>query len=340
VVDALNVTTTDLTFDNAGIDYSYKATLLNGLTKETTETSIIPGRYGSATIDDIALDDGNGERVFVADADALPANSSFSLFTRLHSGDPTISPIISDVGVTVYGVNYAINNLEINQKDIVILDGGAGYTNPTVTITSDNVNDANGDFGSGALATANVVNGTIVSIDLISTGSGYCNGAIVTVTGESPDREASIIVATETSKYGGNGLCRYITKPIILNTDFDAGDLRVYYTAYRPVGTNIYVYYKIINRNDTSSFADKNWKLMTLINGSRTYSTKKGETFEYIAAPGINGIADNKVSYTDNSGNIYVDFNRFAIKVVCSTDDKTKIPYLTDIRGIALPEAV
>jgi len=340
VVDALNVTTTDLTFDNAGIDYSYKATLLNGLTKETTETSIIPGRYGSATIDDIALDDGNGERVFVADADALPANSSFSLFTRLHSGDPTISPIISDVGVTVYGVNYAINNLEINQKDIVILDGGAGYTNPTVTITSDNVNDANGDFGSGALATANVVNGTIVSIDLISTGSGYCNGAIVTVTGESPNREASIIVATETSKYGGNGLCRYITKPIILNTDFDAGDLRVYYTAYRPVGTNIYVYYKIINRNDTSSFADKNWKLMTLINGSRTYSTKKGETFEYIAAPGINGIADNKVSYTDNSGNIYVDFNRFAIKVVCSTDDKTKIPYLTDIRGIALPEAV
>lgn len=339
-VNALNVTTTDLTFDNAGIEYSFKATILDGLTKDISETSIIPGRYGTATMEDFALDDGKRERVFVANPDALAANSSFSLYAKLRSNDPTISPIISDVGVTVYGINYAINNLEINQKDIVILDGGAGYSSPVVSITSDVADDANGEFGRGALGTANVVDGEIVSINLISTGSGYCNGAIITVSGESPDREASIIVATETSNYGGNGLCRYVTKPIVLNTDFDAGDLRVYFTAYRPVGTNIYIYYKIINRNDTTSFNEKNWKLMTLINGNRTFSTKKGEVFEYIAAPGINGIADNKVSYNDDSGTIYVDFNKFAIKVVCTTDDKTKIPYLTDIRGIALPEAI
>jgi hypothetical protein len=48
----------------------------------------------------------------------------------------------------------------------------------------------------------------------------------------------------------------------------DSGDLRVFYTAYRPKGTNIYVYYKILNRNDIQPFENSKWQLMTTVTGS------------------------------------------------------------------------
>jgi hypothetical protein len=44
------------------------------------------------------------------------------------------------------------------------------------------------------------------------------------------------------------------------------------------------------------------------------------------------------LSYTSTTGITYDSFIQFAVKVVLTTNDTTKIPYLTDIRAIALPD--
>ena len=43
------------------------------------------------------------------------------------------------------------------------------------------------------------------------------------------------------------------------------------------------------------------------------------------------------ISYTNIAGTSFTSFNKFAIKIVLATDDNTKVPFLTDIRAIALP---
>jgi len=123
-----------------------------------------------------------------------------------------------------------------------------------------------------------------------------------------------------------------------LTPENDSGDLRVYYTAYKPVGSKILVYYKLLNRNDTQIFDDQNWQLMTEINaGSNSFSLNRDDLREYVSAPGTNGTPDNSISYTSTSGITYNNFSQFAIKIVLATSDSTRTPVLHDLRVLALP---
>ena len=118
----------------------------------------------------------------------------------------------------------------------------------------------------------------------------------------------------------------------------DSQDLRVFYTAYRPNGTNIYVFYRILNSNDATKFDDNGWQLMTTIGQNKNiYSTGRSDLYEFEAAPGLTGIADNYIKYTNINGQTYDSFIQFAIKVVLTTNDNTTVPFLTELRALALP---
>jgi len=67
------------------------------------------------------------------------------------------------------------------------------------------------------------------------------------------------------------------------------------------------------------------------------YSTNRNSIIEYEYAPGINNLANNNISYTSTSGISYNNFIQFAIKVVITTPDRTNVPFLQDIRAVALP---
>jgi hypothetical protein len=249
--------------------------------------------------------------------------------------------MISDDGLSVYTIRWNINNLELSNSMISVANTGSGYNANTILVT---VSSANG-YGSGATAVANVVSGSIRNIYITSGGSGYATTPTITVsdptTRLSGNANVIISIAGETSKSGGNGLAKYFTKKVVLDQGFDSGDLRVYFTAYRPVNTDIYVYYKILSRSDTQLFDDGSWQLMTIINnGSSKYSETRNNSYEYVAAPGTGGTAQNYVSYTSTvNGQTYNKFSQFAIKVVLTTSDKTAVPVLSDIRAIALPAA-
>jgi hypothetical protein len=77
---------------------------------------------------------------------------------------------------------------------------------------------------------------------------------------------------------------------------------------------------------------------MTPITNSTAFSADRTNVIEYEVAPGIYGEGPaNQISYTSTNGQTYTSFIQFAIKVVIATDDKTNVPFLTDIRAIALP---
>ena len=152
---------------------------------------------------------------------------------------------------------------------------------------------------------------------------------------------ASIIINGEDKKVGGNCKARYITRRVTLADNFESGDLRVYLTAYRPVNTDINVYYKILSRNDTQNFDDGQWQLMTMINsGDSTYSQLRSDVYEYTFAPGTNNTANGYVTYTSTNGQKYTSFSQFAIKIVLTTTDKTAVPFVSDMRALALPANV
>ena len=335
-VDAFNITTTDFTPTKTGISYNYNATLVSG--SSAGLKNITPGKYGTASSDDIYLNDGNGERVLLANS-----STSFSLFTQLSSTDSSVSPIISDAGLTSYAITWNINNCSLSNNLITLVNSGSGYSNNTSGNTTVTISAPVGSGGTQAYAAANVINGVIQSIYITTPGSGYITTPTITVAdaNTTPGTGATVSISGETSKSGGPALAKYVTKKVVLDAGFDSGDLNVYLTAYRPVGTDINVYYKILNRNDTQQFDDGVWQLMTKTNSSgSSYSQTRNDLYEYTFAPGTAGTDQGYVSYTSTNGQTYTTFSQFAIKIVLTTTDNTSVPFLTNMRTIALPPNV
>lgn len=339
VVDAFNITATDFEPTGTSLTYQYTPTLYSTYGTDSSK-NVDPGKYATTMIEHIYLDDGQGPRVLDSNS-----NSSFILTAQLATTDKFVSPIISDDGLSLFSVKYLINNMGIANTDVTVTSGNvanitAVYTStpPLVTISA-----PTGIGGEQAFATANLVSngsgGFIVDkINITTSGSGYITTPTITIAANSGSVSATATVAGETSAKGGNAWARYITKKVVLTPENDSGDLRVYYTAYRPPGSQILVYYKILNRNDTEAFNDQNWQLMTDISaGSVTNSRSRDDLREFVAAPGTNGIPDNSISYTSTNGITYNQFSQFAIKIVLTTSDSTRTPVVHDLRVLALP---
>ena len=334
-VDAINVTTTDFVPTATNLGYTYNSTLLNGQT-QTSAVSVTPGKYGMPTSDNIYLNDGLGQRLLTP-----YSNNSFTLTATLISYDANVSPIISDDAVSLYALTYHINNLGLQTRNIDILNGGTGYSNSgTIQVVSavsgtSNTNDLLTTDVAVLGYTANAA-GSITSVYVQSPGSGYLQTPTITLTGAG-GANAVFNVHGETSPIGGNGLAKYYTRKVVMVPGNDAGDMRVYYSAYKPKGTEVYIYYRILSSSDSSKFEDQNWQLMTQVNNIGTYSTDRKNIIEFEWAPGTNNQANNLISYKSTNGLTYNNFIQFAIKVVLVTNDHTNVPFLTDIRAIALP---
>jgi len=333
VSDAINVTTTDFTPTGTGISYEYTSTLANG-NLPYGSFSINPGKYGVPTPENIYYNDGKGERILLT-----TSNNSFQLTATLSSTDPNLSPIISDDGVTLYNIEYIINNMGIQNNVIALVNSGSGYYNANSIL----VNISSPDIGSDSAVlgyTCNTTSGTIDTVYAIYPGSGYITTPTVTIidSNTTPGTGSTVLVSGETSSSGGNSYARYFTKKVTLTPENDSGDLRVYLTAWKPLGTGIYVYYKVLSRQDTQNFDNAPWHLMTQVGNSNAYSTQsRNDMIEFEYAPGTNNAADNYISYVGSDGKTYTSFSQFAIKVVMATDDNTQVPTIQDIRALALP---
>jgi hypothetical protein len=340
--DAFNVTVTDFTPTGTSLSYTYTPKLYSDYSIDSTK-DVQPGRYATTMPDHIYLDDGKGSRVIDSNSAA-----SFVLTASMATTDKYVSPVIADDGTSLYVIKYSINDMSLANTDITVTSGNtigvtANYssTPPAVTISA-----PTGFGGTQAFASANLVYNPATTgyyvdkINVTTAGSGYIETPTITIASNGTI-SATATISGETSAKGGNGLARYITKPVVLSTENTSGDLRVYYTAYKPLGSQVYVYYKILNKNDTANLNDLNWQLMTNVGESpNTFSLNRGDLREYVASPGIGGQANNQVSYTSTNGSTFTTFSQFAIKIVLATSDTTKTPIIHDLRVLALPSGV
>ena len=327
-----NVTTTDFVPTSTSLGYTYQSLYYNnGTPTLSPSVGVNPGKFGCPTPDNISLDDGNGKRFI----DPY-RNDSFTIYANMSTTDDAVSPIISDDGVSVYNIRYIINDMGIGNNVIAITNGGAGYNANTTYATI-----SASDYGTTPSLGVTVANGVVISVYTQGniTGSGYIKTPTISIVdaNSTPGNGATAVVSGETSPSGGNGYARYITNTVTLTPGNDSGDLRVFCTAYYPINSKILVYYKILNRNDTQAFNNGNWQLMTQIRPITSYSTSTTNLIEYEFAPGINNAANNAVFYTSQNGQTYNNFSQFAIKVVFATNDNTAIPFLSDLRALALP---
>jgi len=158
---------------------------------------------------------------------------------------------------------------------------------------------------------------------ILTPGSGGGSGASVTYNGED-------------KKSGGNSSARYMHRVVTLADGFESGDLRVYLTAYKPTGANIYVYYKLLSESDPDNFDDKNYQLMTQIGNETFVSSNQFDYRELTFAPGVGGEANNSISYVSGD-TTYNTFKKFVVKIVLSGSNSVDVPKVRDFRAIALP---
>ena len=331
-VHAFNVSTTDFVPTDTHIAYTYSTTLTSDYSV-TPPATITPGKYGTPSQDNVYLNDGLGERILLKES-----NNSFELLASMTSSDPYVSPILSDDGISLFRLTYHINNMGIEGGNIITVDQeGANYN-----VNATTINISNPDIGSDKSVlgfTPNTITGGIESIYVTYPGSGYLTTPSITITDNSYEGSGAIAtVHGETSASGGNSYAKYYTKKVILTPTNESGDLRVYYSAYKPLNTEVYVYYRILNPNDTDLLEHQNWKLMTPVSNTSAFSKDRSDIIEYEWAPGTFGMGpDQAISYTSTNGQKYTSFTQFAIKLVLVTSDKTTVPFLTDLRALALP---
>ena len=326
VYDVMQLMSTDAIVANTNISYDFVSEMETG------------GQHGLLPIvpnEDYECNDGFGRRIL----STVTGNTTFQLRATLRSINSDISPMIDLNRLNLLTIENKINNLPLQNTGFVITNGGSGYTgNATVTFTYPAGTPAAAQ-GAGAAAVGIVTGGVLTKIELTNPGTGYIASPTITLNA-SGGVTATALYNGEDRALGGNSNIRYITKRLQLTPGFEAGDLRVYMDAYRPPGSDILVYYKLLSDSDSANFEDNNWVLMT--EGSATTNFISQNKFDYaelVFAPGTYGTGnfDNKLQYTSANGGQYSDFSQFAIKVVMYGTDFVNVPKISQLRVIALP---
>jgi Domain of unknown function (DUF4815) len=321
VFDLLNLTTSQIVLANTTVNYSFLSEKITGGTTDY---------YNINSNEDYAMTEGSGRRVL----NPTSGNNTFILKATMTTNNPHISPVIDTTRFGGLFVENIINSLPLLNTGFSITTSGSGYTgNTSVTISG------GGGSGANAYAVANVTTGNITSIVVDIGGTGYTTSPTITISAPpvTGGNTTSVVVYNgEDKKSGGNSVTRYMTRRVTLNDGFDSGDLRVYLTGYKPSGSNIYVYYKILSRSDSDTFDSKNYQLMTEIGNGNFVSLAKNDYRELVFAPGISGSANNSVTYTTDTSS-FNSFKTFAIKIVMSGTNTTDVPKVRDVRAVALP---
>jgi len=316
--EVAHLITSDVTVANTSLSYRFNSQKADG--------SGFAGLTSITPLKNFEITDGIG-RILNS-----TLNTTFTLVGTMSTLSDDVTPMIDISRVAVLAIENKINNLGLSNTDIVISNVGSGYANSSdITVT------ISGGGGSGATAVANVVSNTVNAVYITAAGSGYISSPTITLTpGSGGGTNAAVSYIGETEKSGGNGRAKYITRRVTLADGFDSGDLRVYLRANKPSGTNLFVYYKILSASDPETFDDKSYQLMTELGNANFVSLNENDYRELVFAPGINGIANNSVSYT-TSGTAFTTFRTFAIKIVMTSSNTGIVPKIRDFRAIALP---
>jgi hypothetical protein len=269
------------------------------------------------------------------------SQADLKLHLSLSTKNPHVAPMIDATECFVVPIKNNINNGDLSASDINVLTVGAGYTadeSPTFTVNG-------GGSTSNAEFTVDIDSGTTVvnrdSVVVTDGGSGFHNSEGINISrtsGTAPTTEATFEILSEENITGGNSKQRYITKNINLAPEMSARGIRVFLTAIKPIGSNIYVYFRAKSESDNQNINRRKWQLM---NQTAPTDYSATDPFSIVQYREYQFDTDEIISYqatNDDTGDIqtFNDFKTFAVKVVCYTENTTKPPIISDFRAIAV----
>jgi hypothetical protein len=314
--------------------------------------SSISYSYSAKDLDNISGVHVNFEankRIHPANTMRLEASTGtdFKVDAKLTSiKDSRVSPVIDLSTMQLVAIQNRINSGGFSNNDLnVVREVGASFAEgDTFTIVSADPDHPVSD--QGTLRVDTVTSGNkIKTMSVVNPGRNYAETpTVVKATGggtlDNPDE--FITLSGETGTTGGNAKFRYVSKPVKLKSGMDALDIKVSMDLYKPVGSEVYVYYKIKNKDDSASIDDKNWVLMNQSSpGTNMKLVPKNEwnasqTFPLVEHEYTTGSGGDVLSYEDLDGNTFVGFKFFAIKIVGFADNKAQVPVIGNLRAIAV----
>ena len=262
---------------------------------------------------------------------SLPANTGYGIITRQtyvgHSASNNVASITIKTDANTSGIFKAGTLIRADEtaQDLAV----TGITDQSETYMA-----------------VGTVTGVVSNVFPVAIGSGYYTSPTITIstpgdeagafdsvgarTGGTEAVVATVFTRGEDSTSGGNINAKYVSRRVTLEDGFDAADLKVLVTAYKPIGTDVNVYYKVKSGDDPQDFDNKSYVLMSQETANSVISTNEQDVREYTYKT-----ANDSVQYS--SENItYDNFKTFAIKIVMSSDSVITIPKLRDMRAIAL----
>lgn len=144
----------------------------------------------------------------------------------------------------------------------------------------------------------------------------------------------------ETGQSGGQALNKYISQTVTLADGQDAEDIVIFLTAYRPPGTDVKVYAKFLNAEDSDAFNKKYWiEMEKQGGGDLLYSSiaNRDNFKEFTFAPpaSIKTGENGQIQYT-SGGTTYTGYKYFAVKIVLTATNPAIVPRVADLRAIAM----
>ena len=341
-VDSLLINSTDYNFKPTSINYSFKSTTVDGL-YDADWRSITPGKFYNFSDDlETSIKSSSSAR-----RRRIVAGNNYSLQVQavLSTTDENIAPALDIERIGAVATEYMINDAGISISDISFTNLGrhSNAANIIVTFSSPDRTDgvtANAYVVALVNSTAYVANtmsgytGNVSILIIDNPGSGYYRAPTITFAETGSTDNATAIIAGENGTSGGNCKAKYVTKVITLADGFDAGDIRFFMDCNRPVGTDIVVYYKVKSGEDTDSFENKTWQLMSKMND--IFSKDQNQIIELEFRPSLDV---NRISYVEN-GTTYPlggKFKYYAIKIVMTSKNASVVPYVKNYRAIATP---
>lgn len=306
--------------------------LINDMVLDSDEIVLIdPGAGYLANLQAGLITTSSGNNIVTGDG-----NTDFTL--SVGPGDTVVvggnlSIIVQSVTNTSQFVATA--NVSVSRAANDFWTFGALNGNNTSNVA---ISGGNGTGAAGYLTVGR--DGTITGLVITDEGTGYTGTPTLTaVAPDVPGGDYTLTQNTAVFGYnselgttGGNALTRYITRPVTLASGFEAADIKVTFDAYRPLGSNFYVYYKVLPGDaDTARFEDQPWRLMDMETPDSTVSTSyfQYKQFDFVTP---NTRALDATSDTSDK------FKVFAIKIVVASNDTVDVPRIANFRAIALDE--
>ena len=145
----------------------------------------------------------------------------------------------------------------------------------------------------------------------------------------------------ENGKSGGYLANRYISKVITLAEGQDAEDIKVILTAYRPPTTDVRVWIKILNGEDSDTIDSRSWiELSKAGDGDGLYSSisdrEEFKEYEFGFPTSYLTGTQGQVQYTNSQGIVMTGYKYFAVKVGLLSPNSALVPRVADLRTIAL----